>query len=57
MNEKKVNIVDFKAMAKNELIEELMLGTIKGGCCEYTWYGNTATFDPVPEPEPREEQE
>lgn len=29
---------DFKALSKDNLIEEMMKGTIKGGCCQPTLY-------------------
>lgn len=47
MKEKKLKIEDFNSMAKNELIEELLQGTIKGGCCEETVFGTKIYYDPA----------
>lgn len=35
MKDEKLNIEKFKALSKNAIIEELLQGTIKGGCCRH----------------------
>lgn len=39
------NLDDFRKLGKDSLIEEMMKGTIKGGCCEGTYNLDGARVD------------